>query len=113
VVGDTSENATVVAQFPEEGTMIVREGTIILYTSEELVGQSPGKVRVPNLVGYTLDEAHEYVTALGLNMYAVSRGTVVEQDIMPGEIVDKGTVISLRLVDNDMESGDNVDVVED
>ncbi|MBO5418324.1 MAG: PASTA domain-containing protein [Clostridia bacterium] len=113
VVGDTSENATVVAQFPEKDTMIVREGTIILYTSEELVGQSPGKVRVPNLVGYTLDEAHEYVTALGLNMYAVSRGTVVEQDIMPGEIVDKGTVISLRLVDNDMESGDNVDVVED
>jgi stage V sporulation protein D (sporulation-specific penicillin-binding protein) len=113
IIGDTSDNATVVAQFPEEGTMIVREGTIILYTSEEMIGESPGKVRVPNLVGFTLDEAHEYITSLGLNMYAISRGTVTEQDIMPGELVDKGTVIKLKLVDTDMESGDNVDVMED
>jgi hypothetical protein len=46
-------------------------------------------------------------------MYAVSKGTVVSQDIAAGELVDKGTVIRLKLVDTDLETGDNVDVVED
>ncbi len=113
IIGDTSDEAVVLSQFPEAKTMIAREGTIILYTSEELQGESPGKVRVPKLTGYSLDEAHSYLTSLGLNMYAVSKGTVVSQDIAAGELVDKGTVIRLKLVDTDLETGDNVDVVED
>ena len=113
IVGDTSDDAVILAQFPEERTMIAREGTIILYTSEESLDESPGKVLVPDLIGCTLDEAHEYLTSLGLNLYAVQNGTVSEQDIAPGTLVDKGTVISLKLVDTELENMDNVNVVED
>lgn len=110
VIGDTDGDAIVLAQFPEAGTMLARDATIILYTS--LSEEGPAKVRVPNLEGYLLEEAHEYLTSIGLNLYAVSKGTVIKQDIPAGELVDKGTVIRLSLENRDLESSENVGVVE-
>lgn len=112
IVGDTGDDAVVLSQFPEAGTMLAREATIILYTTSEN-DASPGKVRVPKLEGYSLEEAHAYLTSLGLNMYAINKGTVVSQDIAPGELVEKGTVIKLKLVDTDIENNNNVDVLEE
>lgn len=110
IVGDQDGDAVVLAQFPEAGTMLARDATIILYTS--LSDPPPEKVRVPNLEGYLLEEAHEYLTSIGLNLYAISRGTVIEQDIPAGELVDKGTVITLELEERNLETNENVGVIE-
>ena len=71
---------------------------VVLYTNPETVKQT---VTVPNLLGYTLTEAIETLTELGLNVQANNIGEVVSQNM-----VNKGSVIELELINNDTETAD-------
>ena len=74
-----------------------------MYTNPETVKQT---VTVPNLLGYTLTEAIETLTELGLNVQANNIGEVVSQNIPDGTVVNKGSVIELELINNDTETAD-------
>ena len=66
---------------------------------------SPKKtVTMPDLIGYTLTDAIETLTELGLNAQANSIGEVVSQSIPAGTQLEKGSVIVLDLINNDTES---------
>ncbi len=107
IVGDDSDDAKIVSQFPAPGIKVARESTLILYTDTET---KISQVRVPDLSGLALEDAHTALVGMGLNMRASSLGTVVKQSIEPGTYVDKGTVVELELVD-DMENSENIGTV--
>ena len=95
VIGEVTENSVVTGQYPEAGTYIAREGTIILYVTEDGTGET-GLVKVPNVVGMSICEAHNLLTGVGLNMDCRSGSIITEQSIEPGTAVETGTVVVLK-----------------
>lgn len=99
VVGE--EGANVVAQFPEAGTKVSRDSTIILYTGST----EQTMTAVPNLVGLTLSQVQNTLESKHLNLRIEgtdSTGSSVvaaTQDIAEGTEVALGTVITVTFHD--------------
>ena len=97
------EGDTVVAQCPETGSSISAGGQVVLYTEENY---TPEEIEVPDLTGYTAEDANGVLAELGLNHVAVGANSddesvLVEQQSVPaGEIVPPGTVITLTYLVN-------------
>lgn len=101
VIGD--EN-TVVEQMPITGTTVAQGGIVILYTSHN---DDSEYVEVPEMAGYTLNDANYIMTSAGLNFVAEGTSTdtgnavVLSQSEVPGTKVVRGTVIKLTFGVND------------
>ncbi len=54
-------------------------------------------VVIPELRGYTLDEATKILTDLGINFTYDGEGRIIKQSIQKGEMVTKGTEVKLML----------------
>ena len=98
VVGNGDE---VVAQVPERGSAVRRNGKIILYTEDDYEEET---VTVPNLSGMTLSQVNETLSAYDLNL-KVSGGAAQREGALAtvqnygeGAIVTKGTVIEVVFV---------------
>ena len=52
---------------------------------------------MPNLIGYSLDSAIEILENLGLNYTVEGEGSIVEQNIPKGEMINKGVEIKIKL----------------
>lgn len=98
VVGNGDE---VVAQVPERGSAVRRNGKIILYTDDDYEEET---VTVPNLSGMTLSQVNETLSAYDLNL-KVSGGAAQREGALAtvqnygeGAIVTKGTVIEVVFV---------------
>ena len=107
-LADADESAdlsqiTISEQIPRYNSYVMSGSKVVLYTNPETVKQT---VTVPNLLGYTLTEAIETLTELGLNVQANNIGEVVSQNIPDGTVVNKGSVIELELINNDTETAD-------
>ena len=95
------EGANVVAQFPEAGTKVSRDSTIILYTGST----EQTMTAVPNLVGLTLSQVQNTLESKHLNLRIEgtdSTGSSVvaaTQDIAEGTEVALGTVITVTFHD--------------
>ena len=100
--GDLSQ-IMIAEQIPRYNSYVMSGSKVVLYTNSETVKQT---VTVPNLIGYTLTEAIETLTDLGLNVQANNIGNVVSQSIQDGTVVNKGSVIKLDLMNNDTEAAD-------
>ena len=92
---------TVAEQIPRYNSYIMSGSKVVLYTSQDSVRKT---VTMPDLIGYTLAEAIETLSELGINVQANSIGEVVSQSIPGGTQVNKGSVVILDLVNNDTES---------
>ncbi len=97
IVGD---GKAVVSVFPNQGTKIPNEGTVILYTSED-----PQKeVTVPNVTGMTPTQANQVLTNSGLNIRIGGgaannkRAQVLTQSIESGSSVPMGTIVQIECV---------------
>lgn len=99
VVGE--EGANVVAQFPEAGTKVSRDSTIILYTSST----EQTMTTVPNLTGLTLTQVKNTLESKHLNLRIEgtdSTGSSVvaaAQDLAEGTEVAIGTVVTVTFHD--------------
>jgi len=96
------EGERVVDQMPVGGAIVARGTQVILY----LEGNRPeGQVTVPDVIGLSYEEARRAIEAQGL--YVRRSGTVMDHDAVrvysqsraAAEIVRRGTVIELILVD--------------
>lgn len=89
---------TVVKQVPERGSMVSRQGKVILYTEEDATEST---ATMPNLVGRTPAEANTILTNLHLNIKLnggaanATGAKVFSQSIPEGEKVPIGTVIEV------------------
>ncbi len=108
-VRKVSEESTMEAGFekgkamrtePEAGTEVEAGKTIVLYVS---AGIAVDEVKVPELVGKTMEEVEIDVAHLNLVLVPEEveseepEGTIVEQSIEPGEIVISGTEITVKV----------------
>lgn len=101
LVGDGDK---VIRQFPSSGTLIPRDGSVLIYTEKD---SDDVVVKVPDVVGMSLQEANTVITNAGLNI-RLSGGAVqnekaraVSQTIKSGEEVPKGTIIEVTFVIDD------------
>jgi len=101
IVGDVNNpNAVIQDQMPRVGANIPEKSTVILYTSKD---STKKQVVMPDLKGYTLEDAYNKLLALGINMKAYNSGVVLTQSIPAGEQVEEGAVVELRFVSYDVE----------
>jgi len=83
---------------PKPGYSINEGGKVILYTGDS---QNYNKeVVVPNLKGYSREQAVTLLNKLGIEAKTIGTGLVSNQSISPGQKVNRGTaVITLNLVE--------------
>ena len=95
---DGDENTLVVSdQFPESGSSVVSNSIISLYTTQNDTRIS---VTVPDVTGLSIEQAQSKLSSFNLNLtYSEnsSSGTISEQDIKPGTMVEEGTIITVKL----------------
>lgn len=94
------DGTSVLRQMPAGGAKVGENGTVILYTGENVAEQT---VTMVDLIGKTPADANRTLTNMGLNiaLSGVSEGdavTVVNQSVAVGETVPKGTVITVTCV---------------
>lgn len=92
VSGDDTDLVT--EQMPREGTNLLKNATILLYTEGKDTRVSQN---VPDLKGMTLTEAKSALKKKNLNIKVTGSGIVTTQDIIAGASVEEGTVISVTL----------------
>lgn len=92
------EGSTVVGQMPITGTTVSPGGIVVLYTENNY---KEDYVEVPEMRGYTVDDANYIMTSYGLNFIASGASTdngnavVQSQSETAGTKVLRGTVIEL------------------
>ncbi|MFW6390006.1 MAG: PASTA domain-containing protein, partial [Halanaerobiales bacterium] len=94
VIGD---NDIVREQVPLAGADINESSTVLLFTEKDHQEESRYKIAVPDLTGFTREEASELLDQLGLQLSASGTGKIVEQEVEPGSRVKGGTVIEVEL----------------
>lgn len=114
---DTLEEAGFEVAVTEEESSAEQEGQVISQspgggntaevgsTVEITVGTEPANVEVPNLYGYTLDEAAAELENIGLQLGGndtapsdeVAEGGIVYQSIAPGESVEPDTEVGVTI----------------
>lgn len=84
----------VTEQMPREGTNLVDNAIVLLYTegNDTRVSQT-----VPDLKGMTYAQAKSALKEKNLNIKATGSGIVTTQDIIAGTSIEEGTVISVTL----------------
>lgn len=104
----------VTAQMPSAGTALTKsDGKVILYT--EGISSSSKQVTVPNLIGYTAEEAVKALRAKGLNVlisgstnYNIGNGAkVVSQSLEANTQVKYGSVVTIRCLYDDPDDIEN------
>lgn len=92
VVGDP---ATVVKQFPQEGTPLKRGSGVTLYTNSFTTARGDS-VPVPDLAGKSLREAVQDLVQANLKVKVVGSGVVGNQSPLPGTLVAYGTICEIE-----------------
>jgi eukaryotic-like serine/threonine-protein kinase len=99
VTTDQGKIGEVIEQSPDAGSLLAKGETVTI-----TVGKRPAQVEVPKLTGLTQDEAVAALEAAHLALGATSTqpseepdGTVVSQDPLPGERVDKNSSVDIVL----------------
>ena len=92
VLGESGDLVT--DQMPKEGTSLLSEATVLLYTKENDTRVSQ---TVPNLKGMTVTEAKSALKKKNLNIKVNGSGIITSQDIAAGSSVEEGTVIGVTL----------------
>ena len=105
IIGDGN---TVISQTPSAGEIINSSlSKIIIYTTEEEID----KVKVPNLIGLPVLKAIEEAINSGFNIKITGTSStsfggyskIIEQSLPPGEEYKRGSVIILRIINEDFE----------
>ncbi len=91
---------TVVSQLPKPGITLKEKSSIVLYTEEQ---EDDITVTVPDVSGYSIEEARSRITNAGLNFEIVGAGQIdssgsyaFKQSIEPGQKVAPSTVVGVE-----------------
>ncbi len=100
---DTVKKGNVIKQIPEAGTVAERGSSVTLYVS---ISASVGKIKVPNLVGLSEEDATILLVESGLEVGTVTEtthddpsltGLVCYQSYSEGVEVEPGTVVDYKI----------------
>jgi stage V sporulation protein D (sporulation-specific penicillin-binding protein) len=80
-------------QTPKPGVFIARDSLIILYTKENA---EDVLVEMPNVLGYSIQDATYILRKQGLNIRAYGLGNAFRQSHAPGSMIPKGSVVDME-----------------
>ncbi len=83
---------TVISQYPLKGSVVLSNEKVFLITNSK-------SYKMPNLKGYSLKDAKQLLTILGLKIKTSGTGYVTEQSISEGTEINKGDEITITLSD--------------
>lgn len=72
----------------------VKEGSTITISTD---GTSDNSVIMPDVRGYSFEDAKTLLSSLNLQYTTDGDGTIIEQGVTPGELIKRGTTIRLQL----------------
>jgi serine/threonine-protein kinase len=105
VTTDQAKIGEVIEQTPDPGTLLEKGETVTI-----TVGKRPAQVEVPKLTGLTQDDAIAALEAAHLGLGTSStqpseepEGTVISQNPLPGEKVDKNSTVDIVLSEGPSE----------
>jgi len=88
------EGQYIVKQTPKAGAMVAQQTQVVAYLGDEQ-GRENGTISLPDLRGFTIREAGEILSWLGLNFKAEGSGIAVRQLPEAGAEVGSGAVIKV------------------
>ena len=100
---DTVKKGTVISQVPEAGVTIQRGSSVTVYVS---ISASVGKIKVPNLIGMSEEDATVILIESGFEVGEISQvthddpsltGLICYQSYSEGVEVDPGTTVDLKV----------------
>lgn len=83
-------------QIPKAGASLMEGSTIRVYIDDN----TKQTVAVPDVRNKSQNEAIEEFRLAGLNVRVVGSGYVINQDVTPGEVIEKGSIITIKCVDS-------------
>ena len=115
-VPSTKDEGTVVDQNPQEGEKVQRGSKVTLSVSG-----GPSTTEVPNLAGFSIDEAKQALSNVGLtlggteqvNNTRVEKGNVIESAPAAGTSVDVGSAVTLKVSSGKVEVPDVTGMTRD
>ncbi|MGI6168270.1 MAG: penicillin-binding transpeptidase domain-containing protein [Christensenellales bacterium] len=102
---EASGTGTVVSQMPEAGEKVSAGTPVALYMSEAdaVVPEGTEAAVVPNVLGMGVAAAKEKMAAAGLEIAVSGSGKAYYQEPLADREVTKGTVITVRFQEDDLE----------
>lgn len=88
-------SAIVTSQYPKSGIALQSDSIVCLYTD----GAEKTMKKIPDLKGKTAEQAKNSLHSLNLNISIEGSGKVISQDILAGQDVEEGTIVTVNLKD--------------
>lgn len=82
-------------QIPKAGASLIKGATVRVYTSTE----EKQTTTVPDVRSYSVSKATSKLKNAGLNIRIIGKGNAIIQDPSPGQVVTKGSIITVKFVD--------------
>ena len=83
-------------QIPKAGASLTKGATIRVYTDTEATKET---TTVPDVRSYSQTKATSKLKSAGLNIRIIGKGNAIIQDPSPGEVVTKGSIVTVKFVD--------------
>ena len=93
---DFSEDTIITNQVPKSGAALEPGAIVAVYKD----GDETEKIEVPDVRNLGYISAREYFNNVGLNVRIEGTGYVLTQDVTPYEWIDKGSIVTLKCVDD-------------
>ncbi len=91
-----SDDTIISKQVPKSGASLVAGSSIMVYKD----GDEVQKAEVPDVRNRTATEAINYFRGVGLNVRVEGTGYVLTQDVTPYEQIEKGSIVTIKCVDD-------------
>ena len=83
-------------QIPKAGASLIKGATIRVYKDTESKKQT---TTVPDIRSYSQTKVISKLKSAGLNIRIIGKGNAIIQDPSPGDVVTKGSIITVKFVD--------------
>ncbi len=83
-------------QIPKAGANLIEDGMVRVYTSTD---SKKDTTTVPDIRSLSVKKAISKLNKAGLNIKVVGNGNAIIQDASPGDVVTKGSIITVKFVD--------------
>lgn len=97
IASDTDYKGTdlIKDQIPKAGASLMEDSTIRVYVTDA----AKQTTTVPDLRNKQSDKARSTLKNAGLNVRIIGSGYVITQDPSPGEVIEKGSIVTIKCVD--------------
>lgn len=93
---EISQNEIITEQIPKAGASLMDGSTVRVYTS---ANENKQTVSVPDVRNKSSANAIKLLRNAGLNIRVIGKGTVLTQDPSPNEVIEKGSIVTIKCVD--------------